>query len=443
MQKGIQWLLGQLPELEREGIIDAPTARRLEQYFRPQLSDKSPGTALLLTSILGALLIGTGIISIFAYNWESLSRPLRVVLSLLPLLIAQGLYVYTFYRKRERPAWVESTGAFLMLMIGSSIALISQTYHIPGTMEGYLLTWMSLSIPLLYLNRSVLVGVLYFAGITGWLMAVKEVFHTSQGREIGYWLFFLAAAPMLWQQLKTRKPTISGNILGWASAISLLVAVGLLVEWDLDTQVLMGYGILFGALYVLGRWVFGEGDYFWYRPWQTAAIGGIYVMSLILAYEWDFTPNDWAVVLGGDDYALLPALVNSGLGLLGLVATGLAAWWLPRQGRPLNYMLVAYPVLVLLGILSAQGGLDEISMILFNLYLLGLGVLYLWQGLTHNALGLVNAGMLFIASLLVMRFFDSNISFVVKGIVFIVIGLGFLGVNVSLIRKRNKRTDHV
>jgi uncharacterized membrane protein len=443
MQKRIQWLLSQLPDLQKEGVLDEATANRLRQHYQPQLTKQGPNTALLLTSILGALLIGTGIISIFAYNWESLSRPVRVVLSLLPLLIAQGLYVFTFYRKADSPPWTESTAAFLLLMLGAAIALISQTYHIPGTMEGYLKTWMILSIPLLFLTRSTLVTILYLAGITGWLMAVKEDFGESSGRELGYWLFFLAVVPHLWQELKDRSPSIRGNLLGWATAISLSIAVGLLVEWDVDTQVLLAYGTLFGSLYVLGRWVYGQGEYFWYRPWQTAAIAGVYVMSLILAYEWHFEPDTWAKTLHGEDFPRWAALTNAGLGILGLLGTAFAAWWLPKQGTRLNYVLVAYPLLVIVGILFGQADLATVSMILFNAYLFGLGVLYLWRGLQYNALGLVNAGMLFIASLLVMRFFDSNISFVVKGIVFILIGLGFFAVNFILIRKRKNLPDHV
>jgi len=48
----------------------------------------------------------------------------------------------------------------------------------------------------------------------------------------------------------------------------------------------------------------------------------------------------------------------------------------------------------------------------------------------------VNTGMLMLAILIIARFFDSEISFVIKGLVFIAVGIGFLVTNIVLVRQK-------
>ena len=102
----------------------------------------------------GALLIGTGIIVILAHNWTQLSRPVRALLSFVPLLTGQALCAWTLLRKRQSLAWREGSTTFLTLAIGASLALISQTYQISGSFSRLLLAWTLLALPLAYLFSS-------------------------------------------------------------------------------------------------------------------------------------------------------------------------------------------------------------------------------------------------------------------------------------------------
>ena len=47
-----------------------------------------------------------------------------------------------------------------------------------------------------------------------------------------------------------------------------------------------------------------------------------------------------------------------------------------------------------------------------------------------------NLGMLVITVLAVARFFDSDLAFVIRGIAFIAIGLGFLATNIVLFKRK-------
>ena len=100
-QKAIRWLYQQLPSLIEKGVIQDETAEKIRQHFGDVDEKPDYNIAFLVAGILGAVLIGGGIILIFAYNWENLSKSWRTVLSFLPLIIAQVIYAYVFFNKRN------------------------------------------------------------------------------------------------------------------------------------------------------------------------------------------------------------------------------------------------------------------------------------------------------------------------------------------------------
>jgi membrane protein implicated in regulation of membrane protease activity len=69
----------------------------------------------------------------------------------------------------------------------------------------------------------------------------------------------------------------------------------------------------------------------------------------------------------------------------------------------------------------------------------GIGLVFLADGLRRNSLFHVNAGLAFIVTLVIVRFFDESWSFVWKGIVFVLVGLAFLITNWRLQRRMRER----
>ena len=432
--KHAQWLLKQLPDWQEKAWINDSTAQQLRSHYEPLSKSSASNPVFIITGILGALLIGTGIISIFAYNWEEFGRGMRTFLSVAPLIIAQGLFTYTYLKHRTSIAWTESTSAFLMLMLASSIALISQTYNIPGDMGDFLQTWMLLSIPLLYLTNSTLSCLIYLAGIVSWTFNVSSY----GGTPAAFWPFLLAAIPHLWLNIRDADRRIRANILGWATSISLCIALIQVPEWRVDTQGMLAYGFLFGLLYLLGRKYFGRDTHLWQRSFQSSAIIGVFVMSMVLAYEWGFDINSWKETFMGIHYKPWAANLNLAVAIAAFSGYVFLLYQFMKNKIWLNYFVAFFPLLLIIGILIAHAGAPGLSMILFNLFVLAFGIFYLREGIRQERLELVNAGMFFLSALLVMRFFDQDISFLIKGIVFLIIGGGFLGVNYYLVKKSRK-----
>ena len=73
---------------------------------------------------------------------------------------------------------------------------------------------------------------------------------------------------------------------------------------------------------------------------------------------------------------------------------------------------------------------------LYDLAILALGSYYLWKGFKSERTLLVNFGLVVISAQVVYRFFDSSLSFVLKGIVFILLGISFFVVNYLILKQK-------
>jgi uncharacterized membrane protein len=146
-------LINDIEKLVREEIISQEIANRINAYYSSKESNSS-NRLLVIFGVLGAFLIGLGIILILAHNWDQLPRFLKTILAFIPLLVAQGLCGYTLWKKKDSQTWRESASIFLILSIGAAIALISQVYHLEGEMQGFLLIWMILALPVVYIMTS-------------------------------------------------------------------------------------------------------------------------------------------------------------------------------------------------------------------------------------------------------------------------------------------------
>jgi hypothetical protein len=71
-----------------------------------------------------------------------------------------------------------------------------------------------------------------------------------------------------------------------------------------------------------------------------------------------------------------------------------------------------------------------------NCFLLAVGIFTLLRGIRAGRVLEANLGMLVITVLAVARFFDSEMEFIVRGVAFIAIGLGFLATNVVLFKRK-------
>ncbi len=153
-----------LEELLQAGVISEEVAGSISDYYHKK--DSNAGNRLIVIfSIVGATLIGGGIVLIIASNWDQLSQLTKTILAFVPLILGQLLMVFVLLRKNENQTWRESSGVFQLLTIGATISLVSQVYYIPGRLDLFMLLWTALSLPIIYLMRSSVASLLYLIGI--------------------------------------------------------------------------------------------------------------------------------------------------------------------------------------------------------------------------------------------------------------------------------------
>jgi hypothetical protein len=117
----------------------------------------------------------------------------------------------------------------------------------------------------------------------------------------------------------------------------------------------------------------------------------------------------------------------------------LAAILLYRQkkGKKLaDYQLIDVTFLVFLAIFLLGAWSVTTAVVLVNLLVFILGLVILREGTKQNHLGVLNTGLFVITLLVVCRSFDSDLTFFVKGSLFVLVGIGFFVANWIMIKKR-------
>ncbi|MCZ6786955.1 MAG: DUF2157 domain-containing protein [Planctomycetota bacterium] len=118
----------ELPRWRDEGWIDERVEAEL--FERYDLGEEGVSVAAATIYVLGALLIGAGILSFVAWNWELMSRAVKLgILGL--MLVAAHSAGYWMWRVADRlPRLGHALTLLGSLIFGASIGLVYQMFHI-------------------------------------------------------------------------------------------------------------------------------------------------------------------------------------------------------------------------------------------------------------------------------------------------------------------------
>ncbi len=417
----------EIADLIKAEVITQDTADRILDFYKKK-STSSSGWLFVVFGVLGSILVGLGIILIIAHNWDELSRGMKTIFAFLPLLAGQTLCVYSL-RKQDSDAWRESSATFLFFAVGASIALVAQIYNIPGGTGTFLFTWMLLCLPLVYLLNASTTSLLYISGITYYAC------------HLGYWsyqttvpykycLLLLLALPHYYHLYRGRP---EGNFMifhNWLIPASVAVTLGT-ASASAGELMYISYMSLFGLFYLTGAL-----DFFARQKPRNHAytlLGGLGTVSLLLmlSFEWF-----WEELRGEeypfDDLMFMPEFYAAAFTTL--MASVLFYVRYSRlalaEMKPLSPVFLLFIVTYIVGLYSA------LAIVLINLLVLAIGIMTMREGARRDHLGVLNFGLLVITALVICRFFDSDLSFVVRGLMFMIVGAGFFAANLQMLKKR-------
>ena len=424
-------ILKDLQNLLEAGIITEDIADDIRKFYQKKSSPPS-NRLFIVFGILGAILVGLGIILIIAHNWDELSRFTKTCFAFLPLLIGQILCGYTLLKKQDSIAWREGSSVFLFFSVGASISLVSQIYNIPGDLSSFLLTWMLVCLPVVYIMRSSVTSLFFIIGIT-WYACEASYWTYPYADSYMYWLLFLGILPYYYLLYK-KSPSSNFTVLhNWFIPLSLTIVLGTLADRT-EELMFVAYFSLFGIFYLIGELDFFKKEKNRNSGYRLFGSLGTVILLLVLSFDWF-----WEDLRRGD--LIFKKLISSQEFLVALVLSIIASVLLflnIKKAQWSNLKPVA-PVFAFFIIAFILGLWSPISAILINIYVLTLGLLTIREGAKQNHLGILNFGLVIITVLIACRFFDTDLSFVVRGILFVSVGAGFFLTNYWMLQKRKNQ----
>jgi len=430
----IRWLLSELPKLEAEGVVDEATADRLRSHYAGADGGGGRRVILAVCAVFGALLIGGGVILLLAHNWEHLGRGARATVAIAPLAVAQVLAGWVLVRREASIAWREGSGVVLALMVATAIALVDQTYHSGGELESFLWRWALLLAPLPWILNSTGAAMVFLGALTGWAGAAVV------GGDHVLWLWPLAAVGVVPHGLQVlhggRRGLRAANF-EWAIALFLCVAAALSLERSVPGLWIVIYCGLFALMIVIGTATRNDDNAMWRRPFEAVGVMGSIGLWLVLTFSEPWKNIGWQHVRSAEHLSggsmWIDVLLAVGLPVAA-VAVGSAL--LDRRRDRLQLLWVAaVPVLAVLWPIIAATDADWLGALVLNIVVFVVGVGTIAVGVRRERLATVNLGMLVVALQVVIRFFDSELGFVARGLAFIVVGVGFLAANLVLSKR--------
>ena len=437
------WLEGELPSWVREGIVTEKNAKvLLGRYEGDNASHRSSSMAF---SLLGFALVGLGIISILAYNWDELGHLERTLLSIVLLVGAQA---FSFWVKRYKPndtSLLEGSGILWFLMMGASLAIIGQTYHLGGTLYDFLSAWLLLSFGIAWLLPSSSAA---FLQIILWTIVCisnrndfASVMDMNSHSFLSPWVLLGIALCWLiyyvWQ-LKTAQKSNTTLLLSWGFALSLLLIFGVEIAMQLHlsfhVRSTLNYAVLFFAMYYMAGTLFlSHGEKTWQRPFER--IGKFGALLLVLSHTsfrlWDWIDNTNA-------YIHEPSHIGWLMISFIVIYSILLALVIRKEKRVPSEVLVILTPLIFFVYNALQNNSETswyIAMLFINASLILGAIVMIVSGAKEAKIGLINQGMILIALTVWIHFIDANFDLVAKGMAFIVTGILFLVIN-ALVRRK-------
>lgn len=430
-----RWLIEQLPDWEREGVLAAEAAEKLRLHAEAQIASGierrgESRVAQIVMGALGALLVGTGLIALIGHNWDQIPREWCLAGSFLVLALAQGWVAWVIKRGAAASRWArEACALLLVLAAGGCLALVSQIYNMGGDWPQFLFVWVVLALPVLWSTGSHACAVFHFLCIGIWAVSRMEIPQWSDSPWL-YPILLLTAFPYWPKRWRHVQPL--PNPVRWIAAASALAGFGALAfHTSRRGHNLEGAGWLLmltsAVIAMVPLTAAGIEERTSRKP--QIVLGGAVLFALAFAFSHTWMMKDladrihelvtipWFCVLAVAYTALLVVALSQGRLAVGAIAS-----------------LAITPVFALL-FRPESGGVLLSWAFTTHLFLIGLVMILaeFW-----GAKGAPRLGALLLAMLIMVRLADSELPLLTKAIVFIVTGLGFIAFN--LIWSRRGRT---
>lgn len=411
-----RWLAGEIDRWVGEGMITPEQGASLRtRYPVPGTPEPGMSWGLIVFFALGAIVVGLGVILLFAYNWAAIPKAAKLAIIFGSIAAAHGAGVYF----RLKDDWRSMLGEGLLvlgtMLFGAGIWLVAQVYNIDEHFPTGFLVWGLGALALAWAVPSIPQAIVATLVLTLW--STTEVAEFDNPADLLMLAQLAALGGLVWRlrssllaaivlagtyvQLLAHAGHWGGAGTGFTAAIALsvgLIAVAELVRPAAPPRmprVLRFYGLLG---FVICAYLLSFADFSddLLRPSRSHDDGVI-----AAAYRWSLT----VLALGAWAAAFLrPPATPRPFGRI-------EAWF-----YPLGLVCVAGSVL-----LDRHRDTGMIAVV-FNLILLCVSALWTVQGCRDGRLRPVVLGSVVLGLLVLARYFDLFDSLAARGLAFLLFG---------------------
>ena len=441
--KFLQRLTRELPAWVEHDWVQPEHQRAILEHVAAQTSG---GTRYLTIAfaLMGVLLLGSGVITFFAANWQALPKLGKLIILFGGMWVAYGGAAYF---RGHAPKLADALILLGVILFGANIHLIAQIYHIDAHYPNGVLMWALGALLAAYLLESQLAMIaalllgLVWSGMEGWNF--EQRFH---------WPFLV-----LW--IACLQPIVTRQWQGaFHAALSVLLIWCIMTffngMWSSHREIYLAqcFFLFFVALLVLGM-LCATTERFRSLSVITeryAAIGAglaFFVLTFPRVYTGRYWDKADAVNMACEITSIGWLIATAALAL---IAIGLAFWHRARtqaQARP-RFLDVGMAILAVVVSLMVtnwlwRGADGSIMPILFNLLFFAALVWLVYAGIHLNDRYLVNLAFVFFALLVLARYFDTFWTLMNRSFFFMAGGLLLMIGGYALERGRRKLTREI
>ncbi|MDH4182781.1 MAG: DUF2157 domain-containing protein [Nitrospinota bacterium] len=434
-QEDRRWLARQIAEWEKSPAVTADQLAELKARFGPQrpLTESPTNRIMNILSIMGALLVGAGVILFIASNWKAIPVYLQ-------LGVVFGVIIgvnHAGFRLRFSGGPYARVGAGLLLLgsalFGAGIWLVAQIYNITTMTNTGVLVWALGTLPAGVILGLESITVFSNALLLTWALMTTFNFGLPRHEYLLITLFIYFPA-IYWH--KSPKSL-------FLALIGLAVWLGAsLAETDSDGPLFFLLYVSFGALiYLAGLFhlYWREGNVFSFS-YRFAGILCLWMATFALGFK------DMSVdLMSFSHMQLVPAFywryfiaLLSGAMALAFMTNHRASKAGVNTTTLERAELMAPGILVLAPFMALANPGFVLNAVIFNTLALALAVGAVFIGSMRRENSFVNLGFLMFALLFVTRYFEWMYEYFSKSLFFIVSGVTLLLLAAYLERTRRK-----
>lgn len=384
----------------------------------------------VILAIIGSLLVASGLALVFFGFWQNFSLALQTAFAIVPMLLGQGVAIFTQLKKKESVSWRESAAIIWSVGVIVTIALLNGIHNINLGYINCLAIDTFLIIPIMYLFNTVSpLAFLLYASV-----------HIGMD---GLWQYLLASAVIYifaigFTVLLRKKEDSRAVFAQWVTVIAGLPLIWIYDYVLLDLGVTLNSSNTFFATYLvlfLCMYILSSEKASYLLPYKPISILGLCVTTSFLS---ETSYNKYIA----DDSAIM-VVINT----IVLLAVPLVVAFIKRDTFENNIKKVlvsALPFAIMainftdMLVSKFAGDFNQavhtarkVLMIAIGVLVVAFGVALVYAGIKELRLFLINVGLI-TAFAQVIRLIYSDLvpdSYLLKGIILVIFGAIIIAIN--------------